>query len=60
MVNNMVKKIVSVAILALLVVRLVTFQWPIDLAGIINTASLVIISIAAGIALPGLFRRDDT
>lgn len=58
----MVKKIIDCAILGLLLVRLVTLEWPSSVAGMIDIVSVVIISIAAGVAISNLlFRRggDD-
>ena len=57
----MVKNIIDFVILGLLLVRLITLQWPNDTVGTINIVSTVIISIAAGIALSSLFSRggDD-
>ncbi len=57
----MVKRIVDYVILGLLLVRLLTLQWPSDLAGIISMISTVIISVAAGLAISNLLARkgDD-
>lgn len=59
LVKNMVKKIINLVILALLVVRLVTIPWPSYAAGILTLASVVIISVAAGIAIANLLHGGD-
>lgn len=46
----MVKKIINISILLLFIVKVITYTWPDDTAGLINTISFVIISVAAGIA----------
>jgi len=51
----MVKKIVNLVILLLFIVRLMTYSWPGDAAGLLNALSLVIIAAAAGIAAMSLW-----
>ena len=57
----MVKKIINAVVLALFAVRMLTLHWPSALADVLALASVVVISVAAGVALSNLLgeRRDD-
>lgn len=55
----MVKKAVNICILILFVVRLVTLQWPLDIASILVLLSVIIISVAAGFAAANLMHKEE-
>ena len=59
--KHMVKKIINAVVLTLFAVRLLTLHWPSAPADILTLASVVVISVAAGVALSNLLgeRRDD-
>lgn len=55
----MVKKAVNICILILFVVRLVTLQWPRDIASVLVLLSVIIISVAAGFAAANLMHKEE-
>ena len=51
----MIKKIViNVVILVLLLVALVTHRWPNDILDILSTATVIVFSLAGGVAIANL------